>query len=50
MSRKHLRVLVPAIATAGLMMSACAAPGSSSGSSAEGEDAPIRIGVVNAAD
>ncbi|TGO04463.1 MetQ/NlpA family ABC transporter substrate-binding protein [Serinibacter arcticus] len=50
MSRKHLRVLVPAIAAAGLMMSACAAPGSSSGGGAEGEDAPIRIGVVNASD
>ncbi|PWD49553.1 methionine ABC transporter substrate-binding protein [Serinibacter arcticus] len=49
MSSKHLRVLVPAIAAAGLMMTACAAPGSSSGGDTD-SDAPITIGVVNAAD
>ena len=46
-SRSQLRIVVPAIAAAGLLMTACSAPGSDSGS---GSDGPITIGVVNAAD
>ncbi|GMA31066.1 MetQ/NlpA family ABC transporter substrate-binding protein [Litorihabitans aurantiacus] len=54
MSRTSLRPLVLAVAAGILMMSACAAPGSSTGGGASDGDGDaanvIRIGVVNSAD